>query len=284
MCEALAALQSGFLSRQIRNSQETMWGRQETAVPAVTLTLKEADRALHGLSNRMNGYQRSTVVELWKRLYDSHAIASKRLLVCSRAEAGILKTHQQGLWTELRALLEAIVRGEQRLAAWFEIGDRLAETSWQVHEGKLPLPLGRQQWDYIYSGADRLSERERWLIGPFFPARYNDHLHLACQLIGTYRGLCGLLQNVGDNITATPRWTGNLLIWRANQWRFRNQKNGPVRMLLDALEKAKWPRFIKLNHLDPDQVHEAARYLRRRTRPHIIWHASNDGILSWLAR
>jgi len=78
---------------------------------------------------------------------------------------------------------------------------------------------------------------------------------------------------------ATPRWTGKLLLWRANKWRFRNQ-DGPVRDLLDALEKGNWPLWVKLNDLDPDRIHEAAKVLRK-TRPHIDWHASNDGTLSW---
>jgi hypothetical protein len=280
MCEALAALRLGFLSRQIRNSQETMWGRQEPAVPAVTSTLKEAARALDGLSNRMNDYQRSTVVELWRRLHDSHSIASQRLLGCSGVAASILKTKQQGLWSDFRALLAAIIAGEQRLAAWFDIGDHLAAASWEVYEGKLPLPLAPRQWDYIYSGADRLSERERRVIYPFFPAGYNDPLHLACQLIGTYRGLCGLLQSVGDNITATPRWTGKLLVWGSREWRFRNQ-SGPLRDLLDAFEKAKWPREVKLNHLDCDQVREVGKQLRKKTLPYLNWYAAKDGTLSW---
>jgi hypothetical protein len=80
---------------------------------------------------------------------------------------------------------------------------------------------------------------------------------------------------------ARPRWTGNLLVWRANQWRFRNRR-GPVRDLLDALEKGNWPLQVK-NHLNPDQVHEAAKYLREKTRPHLRWHASNDGTFSWSA-
>jgi hypothetical protein len=81
-------------------------------------------------------------------------------------------------------------------------------------------------------------------------------------------------------LVATPRWTGTLLIWGAKQWRFRNQP-GPVRDLLDALEKAKWPYHIKLNHLNPDQVRDAAKYLRRKTGSHLGWHAANDGTFSW---
>ena len=57
MCEALAALRLGFLSRQIRNCHK------EPDLAGVTAVLTQTDRVLHGLSNRMNGYQRDTVVE-----------------------------------------------------------------------------------------------------------------------------------------------------------------------------------------------------------------------------
>jgi hypothetical protein len=80
-----------------------------------------------------------------------------------------------------------------------------------------------------------------------------------------------------------PRWNGVLLVWRNNQWRFRNQA-GPLRESLDALEKARWPRSVKVGRLDPDQIREVAKQLRRKTWPHICWHASNDGTLSWSAQ
>jgi hypothetical protein len=149
MCEALAALRLGFLSRQVRTCQEMMWQAQALAVPVVTNTLMEADRALHGLSNRMNNYQRPTIVELWKRLYDSLSIAPERLLVCANATASILKTRQHELWSDFRAMLAAIITGQPRLGVWFDIGDRLADISWQVYEGRLPLPLTPQQWDVL---------------------------------------------------------------------------------------------------------------------------------------
>jgi hypothetical protein len=190
MCEALAALRLGYLSRQIRNLQETMWKAQTPGVPNIKAVLKEADRALHGLSNRMNGYQRSTVVDLWSGLHQAHAIALP-LLRGSSAAARILKTRQQELWSDLRALLAAIITGESRLAAWFDIGDHLADISCQLYEGQLSLPLSPVQWDHIYSGVDRLSQREQRVIGPFFPAGYNNRLHLACQLLGTYRAFAG---------------------------------------------------------------------------------------------
>jgi hypothetical protein len=81
---------------------------------------------------------------------------------------------------------------------------------------------------------------------------------------------------------ARPRWTGKLLVWRANQWKFRN-RDGPVRKLLDALENDKWPQSVELDDLNPDQARDAAKYLREKTRPHLGWHASNDGTFSWSA-
>jgi hypothetical protein len=245
MCEALAALQLGFLSRQVRNSQETMWGRLEHAVPAVSSILTELDRALHGLSNRMNGYQRSTVLEKLQRLYDSHSIIQQRLAECDGV-ASILKTKQQELWSDFRAMLVAITAGDQRLVAWFDIGDHLADISWQVSEGRLPLPLTRQQWGYIYSGVDRLPKRERWFIEPFFPEGYKDPEHLACQLMGTYQGLCGLLQSFGDNLTANPQWNGTAISYRRRGATLKRQSNGVIALILDECERLGWPDVVAL--------------------------------------
>jgi hypothetical protein len=253
MCEVLAALRLGFLSRQIRNLQEAMWTTQAPSLAAVTKIIKDADRALHGLSNCLNGYQRSTVVELWETLYDSLSIAPHRLLGCSGVAKSILKKQQQELWNDLRAMLAAIITGERRLAAWFDLGDRLADISWQIYEGLLPLPLTPQQWDFLYSGVDRLSRRERRIIGPFFPARYNNHLHLACQLLGTYRGLCGLLQSVGDDILAVPSWDGTTLCYRGRQAGIKRQANSIIIPILDEFEMAGWPEHVLLRKgLDGD--------------------------------
>jgi hypothetical protein len=80
-----------------------------------------------------------------------------------------------------------------------------------------------------------------------------------------------------------PRWdsSAGMLFWGQHHWKFRNQQ-GPVRILLDALEQRQWPRSVQLTSLDPDQVREAARYLRDRTMPYLDWHASSsDGTFSW---
>jgi hypothetical protein len=81
---------------------------------------------------------------------------------------------------------------------------------------------------------------------------------------------------------STPRWDrdAGVLSFGDRSWRFRHQ-DGPTRGLLDALEDVSWQRPVQLRELDPDQVHEAAKYLRSRTRPFLNWHAPNDGTLFW---
>jgi hypothetical protein len=76
-----------------------------------------------------------------------------------------------------------------------------------------------------------------------------------------------------------PHFDGKHLSWGNKKWTFRSQR-GPVCLLLDALERNQW-RPVLLSTLDPDQVREAARYLRKKTMPHLNWHASNNGLFSW---
>jgi hypothetical protein len=264
MCEALAALQLGFLSRQVRNCQETMWGSPTPAVPSVTPILKQADRALHGLSSRMNGYQRSTVVELWRRLDNAQSIPPHRLLECGPAAARIFKSRQQELWDDLRGLLAAIIAGEPRLVAWFAIGDHLADIAWQAYEGRVPVPLPPECWGHIYSSVDRLSERERRIVHPFFPKEYYGPLHLACQLIGTYRGLCGLLQSVGDNITAKPKWNGTTISYRGRQRTIKTQYNSVIVPILDECERCSWPETVTVpSGLENVAVKQAVYYFNK---------------------
>jgi hypothetical protein len=264
MSEALAALRLGFLSRQIRN------GQKEPDLAGVTDVLKQTDRALHGMSNRMNGYQRDTVVELWKRLYDFHSVVRRRLL---DRLSETLKKRQQELWSDLRALLAAIIKGESRLAAWFDIGDSLADVSAQLYEGQLAIPLSPQQWDYIYLGVNRLSNRERRIVRPFFPAGYNDDLHLACQLIGTYSGLCSLLQSVGDDITAIPKWSGTIISYRGRQATIKRQDNSVIIPILDEFERLGWRELISLPSGLEGEVKQAIYNFNKRG----IVRLSQDG-------
>jgi hypothetical protein len=88
-----------------------------------------------------------------------------------------------------------------------------------------------------------------------------------------------------------PHFDGKFLCWGNRRWSFRKQ-NGPVQMLLTALEGSGWrsvtvappgqthlaPHQVRL---DPDAVREAGKSLRKKTMPHLNWHASNDGMFGW---
>jgi hypothetical protein len=90
-----------------------------------------------------------------------------------------------------------------------------------------------------------------------------------------------------------PHFDGRILSWGKRRWGFRRQP-GPVRTLLTALEANGWesvtvappgqtllaPNQVRL---DPDDVRDAAKYLRKKTMPDLNWHASNDGTLGWSA-
>jgi hypothetical protein len=83
-------------------------------------------------------------------------------------------------------------------------------------------------------------------------------------------------------VVETPRWDGQggILTFADMAWKIRVQ-DGPVTHLLAELERRGWPPSVHLTYLDPDQVREAARGLRKRTDPAIHWHAAVDGVLSW---
>lgn len=83
-------------------------------------------------------------------------------------------------------------------------------------------------------------------------------------------------------VVEKPAWDGSILSFANKTWKFRKQRGGPVRNLLNAFEQKGWPFSLIPNDLTPDQVVEAARELREKTRHTIKWSASNDGQISWL--
>jgi hypothetical protein len=85
-----------------------------------------------------------------------------------------------------------------------------------------------------------------------------------------------------SSVNLVPHWDceARILSLRFKQWRFRNQ-DGPTLQLLAALQDRGFPRSIRLKGLTERQVHEAARYLRKKTKDFIYWSAPSDGTLSW---
>lgn len=80
-----------------------------------------------------------------------------------------------------------------------------------------------------------------------------------------------------------PTWShdAGLLVFGNENWPFRRDHDGPLVALFDELEKHGWPASIRLPHLDPEQVRDVAKALRKKTHPHLYWKAESDGTLVW---
>lgn len=85
------------------------------------------------------------------------------------------------------------------------------------------------------------------------------------------------------SVVRSPRWYAPMLCLGDMRWHFKEQ-NGPTQRLLAALEANDWRPWVQLPDLDPDQVRDAAKYLRRKTGTHLEWHAEADGRLQWMVR
>ena len=86
-----------------------------------------------------------------------------------------------------------------------------------------------------------------------------------------------------------PTFDGKTLRWGERTWRFRKQ-HGPIQKLLTALENSGWravnvakPDQVILApnevRLDPDDVRDAAKYLRKKTMPYLTWYGG--GTFTW---
>lgn len=91
----------------------------------------------------------------------------------------------------------------------------------------------------------------------------------------------------------TPCWNmkRRVLTYGGNSWRFRDDAE-VILTLLNELDKNQWqPICLSDPHdqgkpgktyIDPIQVRDAAKALRRRTKPQFNWHAGDDGTFGCL--
>jgi hypothetical protein len=129
---------------------------------------------------------------------------------------------------------------------------------------------GCQEWDtawWLLRGQNGPDEEE-WLPQLVEAEGFSSVALQMSQAVAAYRKII-------PRGRATPRWDGHVLSWMGVEWTFRNQP-GPVRGVLDFLQQNQW-RPGTVPSLDPCQVVEAAKDLRKKTRRHITWKASDDG-------
>jgi hypothetical protein len=80
-----------------------------------------------------------------------------------------------------------------------------------------------------------------------------------------------------------PTWdsSSGTLSFGNNRWEFRVIPGGPLKALLDEFEKCNWPPSVTLGRLDPEQVRDVAKELRKKTKGYIKWKASSDSTMGW---
>lgn len=74
-----------------------------------------------------------------------------------------------------------------------------------------------------------------------------------------------------------PSWEGRVLRFRGHKWSFRDQPDSLLLEILDGLESAAWPDYLKIED-NESRIREAAKYLRRKTEGVLYWGASADQI------
>lgn len=88
----------------------------------------------------------------------------------------------------------------------------------------------------------------------------------------------------------TPIWEPPYLFFAGEKWFFRKDAD-VIFALLNDLERNKWKHAFLSNksdqgksdkiYLDLNQVHDAARDLRKKTKGYLTWKAAADGYLYW---
>jgi hypothetical protein len=255
-------MKAGYLLQELRFAQVSAWGRRSLSARGVEPCLEAVEEILCALSDRLNDYQRETITELFDRVGSRHegaCLTAADLFIETMEEGGdkevfekrlvrgdemtVWKAWQKTDWRQVHMLFQRITKRE---AGWFRIGDRLGGLVFQLLDGRKRLPLSDQQWDDLYSGVDLLSERISREVNAFFPCHYRSHLHLACQLVDTFRGLCNALQDPDQGLLALPCWDGNTVTYRGQKATTRRQSNSVIVPILDMLQVSDWPDSVPL--------------------------------------
>jgi hypothetical protein len=304
MDQALAAIQLGYLSRELRFQVDRVWYEHPFKPHRdIAPTLSAVDGCLNALSNRMDSDQRTRATNLLTQIATRHdgvceymaAVAFKEI---QKAERGRKTGHlrfreiieedggqelwqrdQRQDWTALSNLLQAIVRPGSRLAAWFEIGDHLADIRGQLGTQYI-TELDQKNLAYLSSGVEKLRFPEKEEVRHFFtvvrirPGQTPSALAFFKQIERTYQRLCWLIEN--RDLQAKPIWDGAALSYRGKFRPWKRQKGAKekkevVGPILDELQKQDWLEFIEAPEAikDGDVTQALSRF--SKTAPIRLW-------------
>jgi hypothetical protein len=277
----LACLSLGYRSKELHFLQQSVWGMLQGEDVSPCVSCIESD--LHQVAAFMNDCQRSMVTELLTQIRTRHEklapfvgrigaetweAAGKDLQVANElyperlaadgASSGFKKL-QHSDWANLRKLLNSIVNQDERLAAWFEIGERVAEVQWRLMGGVWKDEAYRR--NYVLSAVNKLPSREADRVAPFFPGAYSH----PDQLSDTFHGLSSFLEKRELDLTAKPKWDGTTLTYKGRSRTFRRQSTGVCVRILDQFEQSGWPASVEV--CVPDANIKQAVYFFNQSGP-----------------
>ena len=269
--QALAAIRIGFLIRRVEHESVTDWTAPLMKGPDIDETFQVIERELLSLSHRFSDFEarkisdlRNQMAKLSETVFKIRAdlILEKPSLgrdemqqrIETDPEVPILKKLQRNLFEDFRNILLPVIGDDWRIAAWFEIGDRLGHTIFRFMRGEIKIPLSPFEFGELRSGVRKLPQHLQSRVGPFFPDPNREGYDLAAELGDTYEGLCNWILKLSP--MARPVWDGAAIRYQGKSHSIKMQHNSVIVPILERCERLGWPLYIT-HKLDIDNVKQA---------------------------
>ena len=265
------ALRMGFASQELAYVQQHVWdatrmwdeeAMDRTDVVDIMATLSEV---LIGLRAYLSDFQAEEFGKIRTRTIGRHEIATEYLdkmfddavdqaptyedakaLFVNNLKQGTTvdgwKTWQKEDWTCICDLMMVALRGDQRLVAWFQIGERSAKALFDTFSRKSTPP----DFDlaHIYAPMNILRGEERRAAQGLIPYHYSDAFDLVITLWGTFNALCKLLDEHESDLLAVPQWDGSDLVFRGKRASVSVWAGSATSIILTLFQEKGWPDTI----------------------------------------
>jgi hypothetical protein len=190
-CRPLVALELGFHTRRLRTLQESVWDFRLSNIHGVDAGLDSIQRRLLALSDRLNVPQYALFTDLRNRIEERHDAAARfggeiKGEVCKEAtdpdtamrayasrveeRAVVLRAWQREDFEEVRLLSRKAVEGDQRLAAWWDIGFLMADIMLRPGTPESPATWTEGDMDGLLGAVAKLPSEEKAWVEDILPS------------------------------------------------------------------------------------------------------------------
>jgi hypothetical protein len=283
MSKAQSALQAGYNCRLLRHHQRIQWSEDLREVKDIDPVVREIETALLGLSSSVSSDQAVEFAALRRRIFaldekvsldggdaffepDTAVFHLRKLRPNEELAVRALQGMQGQVCYDLHTLLSAIVGRDTRLAAWYDIGDGLADAIWRLEQSSASQ-ISASERAGLFSAVNRLPKRESKKVAAHFPASGRHRLNSASHHLSvTYEALFTLL---GDEPCwlDTPKWDGVTLSYRNKSKEVRRQANTVIVSILDEFERHGWQDPIDLPESIDGEIKQAVYFFNRKNPP-----------------